>query len=114
MNIKEILESKEALASLIGQEMPINTAIKVSKVQKEFNAILEIYDTRRKALFEKYGEKNGEDLKIKEEHTQEFMKEHDVIIFEELEADIESIDIASLGDISIKPVYLTQLSWLIE
>lgn len=112
MNIKEILESKEAIETLTAQNLPINTAIKVSKVQKELNSVLDIYQERRKSLFEKYGE--GKDLTIPDDKREVFIKEHEELINEELEITIQKISAEALGDINITPNHLTNLSWLLE
>ena len=111
MNIKEILESKEAIETLTAQSLPINIAIKVSKIQKELNEVLDIYQERRKSLFEKYGE--GDDLAIPDDKREVFISDHDELIEEELEIVIEQISAEALGDISISPNHLTNLSWLI-
>jgi len=114
MNIKQILESKEAIEELVGMILPINVAIKVSKVQKECNDALAVYEEMRKALFEKYGEEVDEQLTIKAEHVDTFMKESQEIIEEELDIEINPISVEALGDISIKPAHITQLGWLLE
>jgi len=118
MNIKEILASKEAIEELIGIDVPINSAIKISKVQKEINDILEVYDSKRKVLFDKYGEEtkeaNGE-TKIKDENIQEFSKDILEILSEELEDfNVKPILISTLGDINIKPASITSLDWLLK
>jgi len=111
MNIKGILESKEAIEVLTAQSIPINTAIKISKLQIELNGILDIYQGRRKALFEEYGE--GEILTIPDNKQEAFIKLHDELIEEELEIIIEQISVEALGDISISPNHLSALSWLV-
>jgi len=115
MNIKDILESKEALAELLGKEMPLSVAVKVSKLQKELNEVLDIYNSRRKTLFDKYGEpiEDGE-MRIKDEHIKEYVLEHDKLLLDEIDITITPINADTLGNISIKPDHLTKLSWLLE
>ena len=111
MNIKEILESKEAIEALTAQVLPINTAIKLSKLQKELNEILEIYQERRKSLFEKHGE--GKDLNIPDANRDAFITEHGSLIDAEIELVIPNINIEDLGDIQISANHLTNLTWLL-
>ena len=111
MNIKEILESKEAIENLTTLTMPLNVAIKVSKIQKELNTVLDIYQERRKALFEEYGE--GEDLHIPDSNRELFINKHDILIEEPIDIEFEQISAEALGDISISPNHLTNLSWLL-
>ena len=112
MNIKEILESKEAIEALTAQILPINTAIKVSKVQKELNTILEVYQENRKFLFERYGE--GDDLNIPDRNREDFIAEHKSLVEEELDIVIDKINTDEFGDIKISPNHLTNLIWLLE
>ena len=112
MNIKEILESKEAIEALTAQILPINTAIKVSKIQKELNEVLDIYQERRKSLFEKYGE--GDDFNIPDTNREVFISEHSDLIEEGLDLNIDKISITDLGDIKISPNHITNLTWLLE
>jgi hypothetical protein len=111
MDIKTILESKEAIETLTAKNMPLNIAIKVSKVQKELNNVLDIYQERRKGLFEKYGE--GEDLHIPEENKKSFLDDHDELIEEDLDIIIDPINTVELGNIEISPNHLTNLAWLL-
>lgn len=112
MNIKEILESKEAIQALTAQTLPINTAIKLSKLQKELNEVLEIYQERRANLFEKYGE--GEDLSIPDTNREVFLKEHEALIIEELDITIQTVSVETLGDIKMSPNDITNLGWLLD
>ena len=112
MNIKEILESKEAVEALTAQILPINIAIKISKLQKELNTVLEIYQDRRKTLFEKYGE--GDDLNISEDNREAFIEEHKALVEEDLDMIIDKVNTNDLGDIKISPNHLTNLTWLLE
>jgi len=111
MNIKEILESKDAVEALTAQVLPMNTAIKLSKLQKELNEILEIYQDRRKKLFEMYGE--GDNFEIPATAKATFIKEHNDLILEELDIVVDIIDVADLDTIQISPNHLTNLGWLI-
>lgn len=111
MDIRTILETKESLEELTAEKLPLNAAIKLSKVQKELNSVLEIYQDRRRKLFEEMGE--GEDLAIPESNREEFIKRHDDLIDEELDISIEQVSAEALGDIQISANSLTNLSWLL-
>lgn len=111
MDIRTILESKESIEELTAEKLPLNIAIKISNIQKELNSVLEVYQDKRKRLFEEYGE--GEDLHIPEDKRQEFIKIHDELINEKLDINIEQIDTETLGNIQISPNNITNLSWLL-
>ena len=110
MKLKTILESKDSLQELITQSMPINSAFKISKIQRELNNILEIFDNRKKDLFSKYGEDN----QIIKENEEIYIKEYTILLEEELDLEIEKVSIDKLGNISIAPAHLTNLGWLLE
>ena len=110
MKLKTILESKGSLQELIGQAMPINAAFKISKIQKELNSILELFDDRKRNLFNKYGKDN----QITKENEEVYIKEYTILLEEELDLEIEKVSIDKLGDISIAPAHLTNLDWLLE
>lgn len=114
MNIKEILESKDSIQELIGKSMPIKTAFAVSKLQKELNIALELYDSRKQGMFDKYGENSEAGKKIKEEYISTYISEHNELIEEELDILFDKVSIDTLGDIQIAPAHLTNLSWLLE
>jgi len=115
LTVSVVLSSVEALKELSNKDLSINISVKLVKIIKELNEVLEVYDTKRNELYIKYGEEieNGS-MKILDENLETFNKEFDVLKEEEIDIEFEQINVSNLSDINMKTSTLMSLDWLIE
>lgn len=115
LTIGILLNSVEAVKELTSKDLSINISVKLVKIIKKLNEVLEVYETKRKSLYEKYGEEleNGS-MKIFDEKLEIFNEEHNKLTKEEIDIEFGQIDVSDLGDINMKTSTLMSLDWLIE
>lgn len=112
--VKELLDNVKPLQELVEQKMPIATAYKIGKLIKECEVIIELFEGHKKELFEKFGNTlEDNNIEIPQENVEEFSKEIEVYLNEEIEIEVPAITIDMLGNIEIEPSALASLDWLI-
>lgn len=112
--VKQLLDNSKALHELVVQKMPIATAYKLGKMIKECDVVIELFESHKKELFEKFGNvlEDG-NIEIPKEKVEAFGEEINVYLDEEIDIAIPKITIEQLGNIEIEPSVLTSLDWLI-
>lgn len=117
---------------LCQQPIPIVTSFRLSKLVAAVDREIEPYQTAKKALCERYANKDGEgkaiilDEKgkrvedgqpgkydIPSKDLEAFEKEHATLTETEVTLPGEKIKVAELGNITIAPAYLVHLAWLL-
>jgi len=114
MNVSQVVNSQETLNKLVGFELPIGIAHKLSKTLKEVESVLELFDTKRKALFDKLGKESDDGMIIPEDNVAEYNETIQTILDEEVEVDFSLVKAEDLGDIKLSVKDLNSLDWLIE
>ncbi len=111
-----ILESSfEVLQKLSKeQQVGIRTAYNILNTYKKIEDILKIFYSKKISLYEKFGDKVGEIIKIRTEEENNFLKEYEVLINEEMELDIPNITIDDLDKIKISVEDLNKIIWIIN
>lgn len=89
LNNAHILIAEESLNLFITAPLPIDVAFKMKKILQEYNPKLITAKTKRLELFQKYGEKTSDGFQILEEHKEEFDKEIQSLVEEEVELNVE-------------------------
>lgn len=110
----EILNIYEALGSMINNEFDLNTSFVIAKDMQELDVCRNIIDTKRNKLIEKYAEKDENDNIVKITNPEEFNKEIDELLNEEVEINLTKINKESLSDVKISPKNATWLMHIIE
>lgn len=116
LSVEQIVNSLDALTAIADENLPIKTAITISKTIKEVNEILNVFNDKKKKLFDKYGEENkeAEGMVIKSENIEEFNVQYTDLIKEEIDVDFTKVSVDDLGDINVKPSTLIVLEWFIN
>lgn len=113
LKVKVVLDSVSALRELADKDVNISTGFKLLKVINTLNDVITIFDEKRKGLFDKFGDSEGEEVTIKAEHTDEFNSEYEKLMVEEIDIEFDEINVKEFGDIQVKTVTLMRLEWLI-
>jgi hypothetical protein len=122
MKLKQLVEGSDSLGIIMGLKLPIVLSFKISLFAKKVNPELEEYGKKRNELLKEYTNpiKNAEgkdtnQLKFKgEKEIEEFNKQLEPLLDQEINVDIPDISIAEFEGISIEPKYLVALDWLIK
>ena len=121
MLLRTIVESQPGLQELISVKFPVKTSYRVKKLVDLFNKELKVFTEVRQELFEKYGEMvkdenriNTGEMRIKDEYLDKYTREINELLDTEIEVNFTSLKISELGDVSITPMSLVLLDWLIE
>lgn len=130
LTYEELTMGTEALSQLMDRDdIPFNTALKISKNAIEINNHLVHYQQEREKLYEEYMEKNpetgefvtekipGDDrvgLKIKEGKIDDFKKKTNELLKFEVDIDLRMINASELSEIKISPKLLAGVMFMIE
>lgn len=119
----EISKILESIYKILDKDLPIKCAYSLSKLTKMIIAENQTLEENRIKLLERYGEKdNSNKLKVNENGTVSIMKEHidtfqeqyNELMNIEVEIDVNSVSIESLGDINVSPKDLLVLDRFIK
>lgn len=120
MKRKTIIDSAKALKNLAELNMPGKTAIKVCKLMRKVQIIIDEHTDVKKTLLNKYGERSENGISYEfpmPGSAFEFQETIDDYLNEEIENfDVKMIPMEKFGDSlkNIKPNILFSLSWFIE
>lgn len=95
-----------AMEKLADMELPVKSVFKLIKLLKEIEPELKNLDETRIKLIKKYGkevkDENGEEnIQVKDEEKDNYMKEWIEILNTEVEFDYEKFSLNDLGDIKL-------------
>lgn len=119
MKLAKIIVSVEALGILGNMDLPIKTAVKLKKIMREVQPIIDIFSEKEKTLMEKFGE-------INEEKTQylfpmpgslfEYKEARIELLEADIDLDMNMIHIDDLGDdiTTLKANMLVILDWVLD
>jgi len=126
VTIEELLASRGPLQVLLTQPLPARLAFRLTKLAKAVTAELETYEETRKALCERYadkdddgrpkkiGEGSEERFDIPEAKMPELEAEHKDLLQSEVTIAGQRIKLNDISGISIAPAHLISLAWLVE
>jgi len=119
-----VADSVPAINELLKLTLPVKTAFKVVKVAKSLQGVLDSYNVVLKQLQEKHSTKKedgsmettdvGGVQRIVFENPEDFAKEYLELLEQETEVEFKKIPVDDLGDASVAPATLLNLSWLID
>ena len=113
MKTFQILNAQPILQKLADAELPIGTAVILLKALQEIVPVTELFEKRRQALFETYGEQDGEQLIVSPENKDAFVAALNKETDADIDIDFKQISIESLGtDVKISASELSVVSWL--
>lgn len=112
VTLENIINSAESLRALAQKELKGKTAYRVSRMLRELDKEYSLFNETRAELIKKYGEKdeNGElvvsengDYTLQQEHVEDFYKEVNDLLKNEVELTVDKIDIDDLDNITFTP-----------
>ena len=114
IKIREIYNCRNALAKLANAQMPISLSYKFARMLKSLNDEYAIIEDQRIELVKKHGEEiNGNEHQIKtDEQKENFIKDFDVLLDNEIDLEFEKINIEEMENINISPQELSILSFI--
>ena len=94
--IEKILNSQEALNKLADKPLPVKISYRLAKVVKTVGTELELYESERKKLLEKYGTPDNENkyYNIPKDKAEMFNTEFTQLLNTETELSAEKIDLS--------------------
>lgn len=105
----ELVQASQPLQVLLGLEMGIVAAHRLSRAARPVLLELDLYEKSRLALFEKYGTK-GEDGQWRIEPGGEayagFEREFGKLLAMDVDLEVYPVDVADLGEVRVKPSVL--------
>lgn len=117
----ELLNSVEALAKINASELGIKTSFKIAKAIKKVEENLSLYNSEKKKLFSKYGEKKEDgELNIDENgqlrilDSISFNRDLEELNNIEVELEVEKLDIEELNGVVLTPGEVITIDYLIK
>ncbi len=89
--IARLVNLSPSLKRLGAEPLPVKTSYALAKMIKKVQAELEIYDSERIKLCEKYGRKNKQGYDIDESKMSAFNSDYEELLQQEAEIDYEPI-----------------------
>ena len=123
VTLENIINSAESLRALAQKELKGKTAYRVSRMLRELDSEYSLFNETRAELIKKYGvrDENGElvvsengDYTLEKEHIEDFYKEINDLLKNEIELNVNKIDLDDLGDITFTPNEMLMLEPFIE
>lgn len=122
---ERIVNTINALGRLNNAQLPIKVSYAISKNVNKIEKELKVYDTERKKLVNKYGEKDKEgklkvdengNIPLKEEHIEDWNRDIKELLSIENEIDIHMIQLDDLlnSDCNISPGELETIDFMIS
>ena len=122
--LREVLDSVNCLEKLSSIKMPGKVAYSVARTLGKVYDLSKTFSEQKKKLFDKYGEEKDikdertqqttKQLTIKPENVEAYKKDLSEILDKEVEVDIWKIKVSSLDSLSLEPMILVPLKYLLE
>jgi len=111
IKLGELLNSREPMAKLLGKELPVKTAYKLSKLVKEVNNEFKNFEEQRQNLVKKHGkeDENSKSFTVPKEKVEEFQNEINDLLKVEVEINQNPISVNDLASIQASPVDLAAM-----
>lgn len=113
VNLMEIIAAKDVLSRLANTDLPIKVSYALSKLIKILNEEYQDIEKFRTNLVSKYGEPDGENIRVRQESENfpKFMEEYNDFMNTEIEIKTSKIEIdVKKTDIQIKPIDLINIA----
>jgi hypothetical protein len=124
IKIKQLVESKTALETLIKCPLPLATAWEISKFVKKVDPELSAFFSVRNSAIVKYGEeliidgKSTGQYQVKNENMAEYARELNELLEKEIDVDLPNVDMEKLlehaakVDVNITVSDLMAIEWI--
>ena len=114
VQLRDLLHGVQSLARFGQRDLPANLSFKVARVIRGANDELKQYEESRKDTCEKFGtlKEDGSAYDIPDEKMDDFNREIEALLDEEVEIPGALIKPAALGETRVPPAELAALYWL--
>jgi len=102
ITLRELIQIDSALGRVLEAPLPIKTAFKFRKIVKLLRTDVQVLEETRKMLIERYSvaEESGR-RRLIEDTREEFEKEYQELMDQEIEFDFEPVSINELSSVSL-------------
>jgi len=97
----DIITATQGLGELMGMTLPIALSFKLARLAKAIGAEAKVIYEERDKLIVKYGEKDGQQTKVKPENMEAFNADAAVLYAQAVELDLTPIELPAT--IEVKP-----------
>lgn len=98
MTAAEILAAHEGVTEILKERLNAHVLYKFTRIAKTLGAEIESIEAQRKALVEKYGEKDGDGYRVPEDKIAEFRTEYEAVLATEVDVAIEPVRISPIAN----------------
>lgn len=98
ITLNELSIAKNAIAKLLNQDLPLKASYKLSKLVDQLNEEYDRIHEIRKKLMLKYGKKDEEKIEVLPDKVDEFKKELNEFLKEEVEISFDPMPLEVLGE----------------
>lgn len=122
ISVSTLINCTQALNELIKKPLKTKTAYKIARLAREVSRELELFNTTKEALIEKYGEHDADNnlitenntYKIRQDAREEFIKEYQEVMEQNINLNIEPISLKQLEDEKFTPQEISSILDFIE
>lgn len=107
--IGALLNTEQPMSEILKERIPAVVAYKLGSLVKEVQSVLIPFNDAKKKMFDDWGEKNGNEIKIKPEFIDEFVKEMDKLLAVEVELKYKPISILELKTANVSALAMANL-----
>ena len=109
-----IVNAQPVLNQLAEAKLPMGIAFKLLKALKEVGSVMEVYEERRKEIFEKYGEPQGDQIVVKPENQDAFTNDMNTLFNEDVEVNLPSLQLSDIESVEMSVAELATIEWLLS
>ena len=116
IDVSDIFNLNEGLTTLSEKELPVGVAFNIQRTHRIIGEELKTAEETRTKLINRYKDKDLENgrVQLKENKLDEFSKELDELLKQEVKIDVEKINIKELENISVTPKTLGLLNTILD
>lgn len=112
LTLNDIIKIAPILGAFMQIGFPGATTFKIARIVREFNKEIELFENNRKAIIEKYGERDNNgalkktkdnNIKVQEEKIKECEEEFQLLLMNKIEINAEKIPASIFDKIEITP-----------
>lgn len=114
--LNEVFNLTRSLPVLTSKELPVKVSYRLFKLLKACSVEMESLEKARVKLVEKYSEEpeEGKERIVSDDKKEEFQKEFEALLSEEVEIEFAPFSLAELGNISLSANDLVPLEKIIK
>ena len=111
IKLKDIVSNTAILRDLLKIELCVIPAFSIASNIRNIKGPIADFDTARKVLIKKYAVEDNKN-RVSPDKIEDFTKELNSLLEEEVDVDIKKISLKDLADIKISPKVFVAISWM--